>query len=263
MGFFSALIIGPCVTTPLGAALVYIGQSGDALLGGLSLFVMSLGMGVPLLLIGVGTGKYLPKAGAWMVTLNRVFGVIMLSLAIYMLSRILDESLILFIWGVWSLSVGFFLWKKESETRLEKMQKTVSFMLILYGTTLFIGALGGATHLLKPFEPFMQKKEKRVFQTTKSLDEIRSEEKVILYFTARWCVNCKKFKQETLANEKILTRLNSYRFVEVDLTESPKDILKHFSVIGPPTLLFYEKGKRKKNLLGYLSIEAFEKELNH
>ena len=99
MGFLSALIVGPCVAPPLAGALVYIGQTGDAVLGGLALFVLSIGMGMPLLLIGLGAGKFMPKPGGWMDSVSKVFGIVMLAIAVWMLDRVLDASIVMFLWA--------------------------------------------------------------------------------------------------------------------------------------------------------------------
>ncbi|MDQ7067809.1 MAG: hypothetical protein Q9M40_07450 [Sulfurimonas sp.] len=108
MGFLSALIVGPCVAAPLAGALVYIGQTGDAVLGGMALFSMSIGMGLPLIAVGVSAGKFMPKPGAWMTMVSAIFGVVMLAVAIWMLEKILDPSITMVMYSI--LGIGFALY---------------------------------------------------------------------------------------------------------------------------------------------------------
>ncbi|PKN14171.1 MAG: thiol:disulfide interchange protein, partial [Deltaproteobacteria bacterium HGW-Deltaproteobacteria-24] len=149
MGFLSALIVGPCVAPPLAGALVYIGQTGDALLGGMALFVMSLGMGVPLLLIGLGAGKFMPKPGGWMEGITRIFGIVMLGVAIWLLDRVLDASLIMVLWALLLLGSAIYL---KIYTNI--ITRLISMVLLILGAVLLVGAISGATNPLKPLDKF-------------------------------------------------------------------------------------------------------------
>ncbi len=199
MGFLSALIVGPCVAPPLAGALVYIGQTGDAILGGLALFVMSLGMGVPLLLIGLGAGKYMPKPGGWMDSVTKIFGIVMLAIAIWMLDRVLDPTITMYLWAL--LLIGAALYLKIYEHILAKLITTVIF---IYGVLVFVGAVSGATNVLKPLEAFTSSKGMVVqssqlqFKKIKNIQELdeaikASTKPVMLDFWAEWCVSCKEF----------------------------------------------------------------------
>ncbi|MDX4038406.1 protein-disulfide reductase DsbD, partial [Aliarcobacter skirrowii] len=153
MGFLSALIVGPCVAPPLAGALVYIGQTGDALLGGLALFVMSLGMGVPLLLIGAGAGKFMPKPGGWMQGVTKIFGIVMLGVAIWLLERVINPSITIYLWAFLFLGTGIYL---KIYTHL--ISELIRLVITIIGVILLVGAISGATNVLKPLEKFTSNK---------------------------------------------------------------------------------------------------------
>ncbi len=136
MGFLSALIVGPCVAPPLAGALVYIGQTGDAFLGGAALFVMSIGMGAPLLLIGLGAGKYMPKPGGWMDSVSKIFGIVMLAVAIWMLDRVLPATLIMYLWAI--LLIGAAIYLKVFEHIIAKL---ITKIVLIYGVLVFVELL--------------------------------------------------------------------------------------------------------------------------
>ena len=153
MGFLSALIVGPCVAPPLAGALVYIGQTGDALLGGMALFVLSLGMGVPLLLIGLGAGKFMPKPGGWMEGITRIFGIVMLGVAIWLLERVLSASVIMSLWALLLLGTAIYL-----KTLTNMITELISSVLFILGVVLLVGLISGATNPLKPLEKLIGSK---------------------------------------------------------------------------------------------------------
>ncbi|HEY9203955.1 MAG TPA: cytochrome c biogenesis protein CcdA, partial [Sulfurimonas sp.] len=149
LGVLSALIVGPCVAPPLAGALIYIGQSGNELLGGMSLFLMSLGMGVPLLMLGAGAGKFLPKPGIWMEDVKLFFGFTMIAFSIWLLSRILEAQTILLLWGVLLVAVAIFMnpfenIKSVDISRMQQLKKLLSMLALIYGVVLIVGAIGGA-----------------------------------------------------------------------------------------------------------------------
>ncbi|MEJ2468797.1 MAG: protein-disulfide reductase DsbD, partial [Campylobacterales bacterium] len=159
MGFLSALIVGPCVAPGLAAALIYIGQTGNALLGGAALFVMSLGMGVPLLLIGLGAGKFMPRPGGWMNTVTEVFGAVMMGIAIWMVSRIIPEWITMMLWSIFfivsAVYLGAFEPLKDGVRRSwQSFIKAIGIVFMLYGTILLIGALSGGTSMMHPLKGF-------------------------------------------------------------------------------------------------------------
>jgi len=148
MGFLSALIVGPCVAAPLAGALVYIGQTGDALLGGAALFVMSLGMGLPLILVGMSAGKFMPKPGAWMTMVNEIFGVLMLGVAVWMLEKILPLGIITFLYAMLGLGFAIYLGALSSAGHI--FRRSIATVLFIYALSLFLSVLAGAPSMTKP-----------------------------------------------------------------------------------------------------------------
>ncbi|HIP12945.1 MAG TPA: protein-disulfide reductase DsbD [Arcobacter sp.] len=250
MGFLSALIVGPCVAPPLAGALVYIGQTGDAVLGGLALFVMSLGLGAPLLLVGAGAGKYMPKPGGWMETVSKVFGVIMIALAIYMLDRLLDQWIIWVLYALLSLGSAVYLLKNSNT-----FGKIVAVVLIvLAGYFAYL-----STNTVKEYVHF------EYVKTSAELDSAikNSSKPVMLDFWASWCVSCKELEHITYADPRVQEFLAGYTLLKVDVTENTdadKALMKRFNVFGPPALIFWDKdGKEEesKKIVGYKNPKDF------
>ena len=271
MGFFSALIVGPCVAPPLAGALVYIGQTGDAFLGGAALFVMSLGMGIPLLAIGLGAGKYMPKPGGWMETVTKLFGIIMLAIALWMLERIISGTLFIYLSAF--LLIGTALYLKVFEHILVKLLTTIIF---LYGVLLFTGAVSGSTNVLDPLENFkggsaVIKKDKMDWLYVKSVQELddvvsKSTKPIMIDFWATWCVSCKEFDNITFKDKEVLDALSKYQLVKVDVTKNTqddKDLMKKFNLFGPPAMIFYENGKelQEKRIIGFKNPDEFMQNL--
>ncbi|PUE67143.1 protein-disulfide reductase DsbD [Arcobacter lacus] len=269
MGFLSALIVGPCVAPPLAGALVYIGQTGDAILGGLALFVMSLGMGVPLLLIGLGAGKFMPKPGGWMESITKIFGIVMLGVAIWLLDRVLDATVIIYLWAL--LLLGSAIYLKIYQHILAQLITVVIFIL---GVILFVGAISGATNPLNPLEEFTSSKmtqvsdEKLIFKKIKNIQELElaiknSNKPVMLDFWASWCVSCKELEEITFQDEQVINKLQEFTLLKADVTENndeDKALQKKFSVVGPPALIFWDKDKNEiqaSRIIGYKNPKDF------
>ena len=269
MGFLSALIVGPCVAPPLAGALVYIGQTGDAILGGLALFVMSLGMGVPLLLIGLGAGKFMPKPGGWMESITRIFGIVMLGVAIWLLDRVLDATIIIYLWAL--LFLGSAIYLKIYQHLLAQLITVVIFIL---GIVLFVGAISGATNPLNPLEKFTSSKmtqvsdEKLIFKKVKNIQELElaiknSNKPVMLDFWASWCVLCKELEEITFQDEQVINKLQEFTLLKADVTENndeDKALQKKFGVVGPPALIFWDKDKNEiqaSRIIGYKNPKDF------
>lgn len=269
MGFLSALIVGPCVAPPLAGALVYIGQTGDAILGGLALFVMSLGMGVPLLLIGLGAGKFMPKPGGWMESITKIFGIVMLGVAIWLLDRVLDANIIMYLWAL--LLLGNAIYLKIYQHILAQLITVVIFIL---GVVLFVGAISGATNPLNPLEKFTSSKmtqvsdEKLIFKKVKNIQELElaiknSNKPVMLDFWASWCVSCKELEEITFQDEQVINKLQEFTLLKADVTENndeDKALQKKFGVVGPPALIFWDKDKNEiqaSRIIGYKNPKDF------
>jgi thiol:disulfide interchange protein DsbD len=268
MGFLSALIVGPCVAPPLAGALVYIGQTGDALLGGMALFVMSLGMGVPLLLIGLGAGKFMPKPGGWMEGITRIFGIVMLGVAIWLLDRVLDASLIMVLWALLLLGSAIYL---KIYTNI--ITRLISMVLLILGTVLLVGAISGATNPLKPLDKFTSSKSvvntnELVFQKVKNIAELElaiknSDKPIMLDFWASWCVACKELEEITFKDEEVIKKLQGFTLLKADVTANSDDdkaLQKMFGVVGPPALIFWDKDKKEitsSKIVGYKNPKDF------
>jgi thiol:disulfide interchange protein DsbD len=269
MGFLSALIVGPCVAPPLAGALVYIGQTGDAVLGGAALFVMSLGMGVPLLLIGLGAGRFMPKPGGWMEGITRIFGIVMLGVAIWLLDRVLDASVIMYLWSFLLLGTAIYL-------RVYKhlLSQLFTLLIFLLGVVLFVGAISGATNPLNPMEKFtsgtviQSSSEKLNFTKIKNIEELNlaiknSTKPVMLDFWASWCVACKELEEITFKDPQVISKLQEFTLLKADVTENNDDdkaLQKMFGVVGPPALIFWDKDGKEINsskIVGYKNPKDF------
>ena len=268
MGFLSALIVGPCVAPPLAGALVYIGQTGDALLGGIALFVMSLGMGVPLLLIGAGAGKFMPKPGGWMQGVTKIFGIVMLAVAIWLLERVINPSITIYLWALLFLGTGIYL---KIYTHL--ISELIRLVITIIGVILLVGAISGATNVLKPLEKFTSnksfvKEDELKFIKIKNIKELedailKSSKPIMLDFWATWCVSCKELDEITFKNDEVIKRLQNFTLLKVDVTQNSDDdkaIQKRFGVVGPPALIFWDENKQEvksAKIVGYKNPKEF------
>jgi thiol:disulfide interchange protein DsbD len=289
MGFLSALIVGPCVAPGLAGALIYIGQTGNALLGGTALFVMSIGMGLPLLLIGVGAGKFMPRPGGWMDTLTKVFGAVMLAIAIWMLSRIVPDSVNMVLWALFFMISGIYMGAFEALEAAKRswnaLFKALGIVFVIYGVLLFVGVLSGSSSLLTPLDQFAKgntivaegvvpvengKVSFQVIHSSEELDmilEANKDKTVMLDFSAEWCSSCKEMAHITFADEKVKEKMQSFVLVQADVTansEKEKALTKRFGLFGPPGILFFKEGKEIKNarIIGYQPPEKFLAHLN-
>ena len=279
MGFLSALIVGPCVAAPLAGALIYISQSGDALLGGSALFVMSLGMGIPLLLLGTTAGKYMPRPGMWMRNVSVFFGVMLLGVAIWMLSRIIPSFVSMFLWAVLIMSTAIYFGAlepfREHTKGWQKVFKSLLFIALVYGVALFIGFLSGASNPLAPFEKFTSKESVTMtssvpsssFTKIQNMGELdsaikNSSKPVMVDFYADWCVNCIEFEKFTFNDARVKEKLEKFTLLKADVTknsEEDKALQKAFNIYGPPAILFFKEGKEMTEfrLVGFKNADEF------
>ena len=281
MGFLSALIVGPCVAPPLAGALIYIGQTGDAILGGLALFSMSLGMGMPLILVGTGAGKFMPKPGGWMSAVSKVFGVVMLGVAIWMLERILPSSVALLLWAL--LFIGSAVYLRSFETIAPDshwfayLKKTIGLTLFVYGLFLMFGGFTGATSMIDPLKVLKQRsvvsaalEQKPLFEEVRDFKDFKkrlqsAKKPVILDITAKWCASCKELEEITFADPRVQKALRNFEALRLDVTdnsESDKSFMKKFGVFGPPAIIFFDKDKkeiRSLRIVGFKDPKEFLK----
>ncbi len=270
MGFLSAFIVGPCVAAPLGAALLYIANSGDFALGGLSLFVLSCGMGVPLLFVGAGLGFI--RAGAWMQKINTLFGFVMLAMAVWVLARIMPNALTLALYGVLGVFFAVFMGLFEAATNtLARLKKAVLLLVLAYSLSLFLGGLWGGKSLLNPLNLGIQSEKSDLnFEFLGNLNEIQNaitqNDKVLLDFTASWCENCRLLDEKTFADGRVREALKPYKLVKIDISDNDEaqlEIMREFGVFAPPVLIFFEKGSEKSRLVGFVGVAEFLQNLQN
>jgi thiol:disulfide interchange protein DsbD len=284
MGVLSSLIVGPCVAAPLAGALIFIGQTGDAVLGGSALFALGLGMGVPLLLLGASAGKLLPRAGEWMNATKAVFGVIMLAVAVWMLSRVLPPTLTMLLWAMLLVLPAIYLSAidtlPEHASGWRKLWKGVGLMMLIYGVLLLIGLSMGNNNPLKPLQgfgatPVPVAEQSMVFQRIRSIAELDEKlkqasqqgKRVMLDFYADWCVSCKEMEVYTFTDAKVKQVLNGFVLLQADVTENSdadKALLDKFQLIGPPAIVFFGTDQQEHpehRVIGYQDTETFLKSL--
>ena len=268
MGFLSAFIIGPCVVAPLAAALLYIATSGDLVLGALALFVLSFGMGVPLLFVGVGLSFI--KARAWTQRVNVFFGFVMLAMAVWVLSRFAPSSYILVAYGGLGVFFASFmgLWG-SAQNGFDKAKKALLTLVLAYSLALFLGGLFGGKDFLNPLNLSVNSQNftptsRLNFEYLTSLNAVnkalKDNEKVLLDFTASWCENCKLLDAQTFSDERVQERLKGYKLVKIDISENDSaqtQMMKEFSVFAPPVLIFYEKGAEISRFEGFVNADEF------
>jgi thiol:disulfide interchange protein DsbD len=278
MGFLSALIVGPCLAPPLAAALIFIGQHADPVLGGAALFALSIGMGIPLLIIGTSAGSLLPRAGDWMNTIKAVFGVLLLGLAIWMLERILPGGWILMLWGSLLVVCAVYLGALDSlqidANGWNKFFKGIGLIALIYGALLIIGGAGGSQNLSQPLQllstnaaPGQQQTPELQFTKINNLSELQAklsatQRPVMLDFYADWCTDCKTMEKTTFRDPNVIAALDNYLLLKLDMTDNTDEhqqMLKHLKVFGPPTMLFYDAAGQEKTaqrLVGHVSAEG-------
>ena len=289
MGFLSALIVGPCVAAPLAGALVYIGQTGNALLGGAALFMLSIGMGIPLIIVGTGAGKFMPRPGMWMDTVKTIFGVMMLGVAVWMVSRVLDQGIVMLLWGALAIGTGVHFGALEplhvsNGVKENSIKKVVAVLLSLYGAILFVGSLSGSENVMTPLDQFTQKSsitttaaktEGLHFNIVTTEEELDAQlqkakgKKVILDFAADWCTACKELDATTFKDKDVVAKMNEFVLIRADITangDKQKALSKRYGVFGPPVIIFMdENGKVLNNetITGYKEPAEFLKHLGN
>lgn len=283
LGLISALVVSPCVSAPLAGALIYISTTGDALLGGAALFALSLGMGVPLLLVGAGGGRLLPRAGVWMLAVKNFFGVLLLALAISLLARFLPASISLTLWGLLALVYAVHLGSGEIKTGWQKTRRGLAAALAIYAVALLVGALAGQDDPLQPLAGLMGKsslvtvagEQQTLFTKTDSVKQLKQQLllaknqslPVVLDFYADWCASCKVMEKQVFNQINPQNFVNQLVFLQLDLTKNTPEqsaLLEEYQLFGPPALLYFDQnGTEIPSLrtLGEVGLNTFQNQL--
>ncbi|WP_280548640.1 protein-disulfide reductase DsbD [Halomonas sp. 11-S5] len=265
-GALSVLVVSPCVSAPLAGALVFISTTGDALMGGVALFALALGMGVPLLLVGTFGTTLLPRAGAWMNGIKAAFGILLLGVAIWLVERLVPGSIALLLWA--GLAIGSALalgaLTVNQAQGWPRVRQAAGLMLLIWGIALVIGASRGGDDPLRPLAPANPVAGTSIGEsasvvqeitTVEDLDALRaslaeSDEPAFVNVTADWCISCKVMEREVYPSPDVAGQLTHFRRINVDVTESDatsRAVLNHFQLFGPPSLLFFDGGKELRD----------------
>jgi thiol:disulfide interchange protein DsbD len=287
MGSLSAIMVGPCVAPPLAGALLYLGHQGSPLVGGLALFAMGLGMGLPLLLVGASAGHWLPRAGVWLERVQQVFGVVSLAVAVWFLERIVPPALALALWALLLIGAGIFLGALEPLRELAsgwaRLWKTLGVALLGYGGVLMVGAGAGAgaEDVFHPLAPFVARSSaspaavKPVFGAIKSTADLAAAlasaavagRPVMLDVYADWCVECKRLERDTFGDPVIAAQMTAFTLLRVDVTandDADRALLASLELFGPPAVLLYDarsQERRDLRLIGYTNAADFAQRL--
>ena len=294
LGFGSALIVGPCVTPPLAAALLYVAQTSDVMRGGLALFALGLGMGLPLIGFGIFGSRLLPKSGPWLAQIKNIFGYIFLGLAIAMISRALPANLAVGFWALFAIGIGTFIGAFDRLDTSEatpagalgqRLAKAAGIASVVYGVILLAGFAGGATDPMRPLS-FLErsgtglvaeaKAEKASIVTSSpafdaALATARTAGKpVLVQFTAEWCTVCKQIERDVLSNPAVRQRLANFSVITADVTDygdNSRELMKRFSIVGPPTMLVLDPATGGEigdtRTIGAITVDEFTRKLDH
>ncbi|SDP30869.1 thiol:disulfide interchange protein DsbD [Pseudomonas arsenicoxydans] len=280
LGALSGLLVGPCMTAPLAGALLYIAQSGNALHGGLILFAMGIGIGVPLLLLVTVGNRFLPKPGAWMNLLKGVFGFLFLATALLMLRPVLDESLWIGLCGALLLIAAFSAWKQsQGFGRIAHLFGASSLLLGIWGSLLLIGAAGGSGDLLKPLQIYSaaasgnttRPSGHEAFTTINSPQALQQEldaakaqgQWVLLDYYADWCVSCKVMEKTVFGKANVMQALSDVRLLRLDVTAdnaASRELLGRYKVPGPPSFVWIGadgEERRSQRITGEVDADTF------
>jgi len=281
MGVLSALIVGPCVAAPLAGALLYIAKTGDAVLGGLALFVMALGMGMPLLAVGVAARSVLPKAGPWMEGIKKAFGVILLALAVWMISPVVPAVVPMIGYGVLLVFSGIYLHALDAlpphAKSSQRFWKAIGVIALIIGGAMLVGALAGSRDPLQPLAGLRGgsaiASPQPVFEKVHSVAELdariaAADRPVMLDFYADWCVSCKEMERFTFSDPAVQARMSRMLLLKADVTANSADdqaLLKRFSLFGPPGIIFFRPGGEEittRRVVGFMPADAFGAQLD-
>ena len=280
LGALSGLLVGPCMTAPLAGALLYIAQSGNAVQGGLVLFTLGVGIGMPLLLLVTVGSRFLPKPGAWMNLMKGLFGFLFLGTALLLVRPVLDESLWLALWGVLLLMVAGSLWQQAQQfLRVKALFAPLGLLAGLWGSLMLIGAAGGSTDPWQPLQVYTAKTvagspsqtAHDAFITVNNPADFERElaaakaqgQWVMLDYYADWCVSCKVMEKKVFGQPHVMQALNGVRLLRLDVTDdtvASRDLLSRYQVPGPPTFIWIGPNgieRRAQRITGEVNAETF------
>ncbi|MBX3651131.1 MAG: protein-disulfide reductase DsbD [Burkholderiales bacterium] len=279
MGVLSALIVGPCVAAPLAGALLYISQSGDAVLGGVALFAMALGMGVPLLVVGASAGALLPRAGPWMETVKRFFGVMLIAVAIYLVSPVIPVTVQMLAWAALLILAAVHLQALDplppNARGFARFSKGIGVIALVAGIAFLVGALSGARDVLQPLSGLRSTAAAGAaqsgpvpFQRVSSNAELDAAisasagKTVMLDFYADWCVTCKEMERYTFTDSAVQARLSGMVKIQADVTAGTPEhraLLQRFRLFGPPGIVFFDPAGREIQGLRVIGFQAADR----
>lgn len=278
MGCLSTLILSPCVTAPLIGVLTYIAQTKNVVLGSLTLFFLSMGMGTPLLLIGTSAGKWLPETGSWMNVVKAFFGILLLAVAIYLMARIIPSGISMALWACLLIFSGIYAGAlTPAITGQEKFAQSIGIILLGYGLLILVGVSMGSTNPLQPLANIHAESRSSFFissvpnQTVNTIEKAIEEAKgtpVMLDFYADWCASCKVMESTTFKDPQIKSALSHFKVIKIDVTANNpinNAIMSHFNVVAPPTFIFFDPDGKELHhlkLIGEIDAPKFLNVLN-
>jgi thiol:disulfide interchange protein DsbD len=261
-GALSVLVVSPCVTAPLAGAMVFISSTGDAWLGGAVLFALGMGMGLPLLLVGTFGATLLPRSGGWMEGVKIAFGLLLLGVAIWMIERLVPASLALLLWAALAIGTALALGALNFNQPLGwgRARQALGILLLAWGLALVIGAAQGGSNPLRPLQVSSSASSGNTEQPTLAFQNVNSltalenaisqadaqNQPVFVHFTADWCISCKQLEREVYPTPEVASALSDYVLIKADVTqtdEHSRELLEHFGLFGPPSLLFFNQGE--------------------
>lgn len=288
MGMLSALIVGPCVAAPLAGILLFISQTGDVYVGGMSLFAMAWGEGLLLLVVGAGAGALIPKAGAWMNTLKYAFGILLLATAWWMARPLLPAALYVGGWSLLGIWFALLLWQYPYKAAADSVAvgllflRSIAIMLMLWALILLLGLAAGGSSLLRPLAPFAASSNtvagaavdlspeaiRQHFTVVTDNADLEqqlqaSTKPVMLDFYADWCVSCLEMEKFTFSDPKVAEQMGQMLLLQADVTKmttADRELLARFNLFGPPGIMFFDSNGQlleQERVVGFKNASEF------